>query len=282
MSAGWTAQPINMCRTGELGVGLEPKLASKSSLMDVFVHIPKSSGSTVRSILARQYGFRNILYFEPNSGEWKQHANSPHEFLQRQMAEHSPRLITGHEPFGIHLAIKQPCRYFSMVRDPVDRALSDYYYAFSFPGHRFREEVVSGSVSVEEYLSSGKYAYSYEQAEMLAGQWTALGGVAQVAIENVRNSFLVVGTVERFNELIMLLAKVFGWGPPLFIRKNVTKLDDSTYSARRTFSEQAHSKFELYFSEDYEVCRAVDRQLTEQIESEGELFARALEAYSEI
>jgi hypothetical protein len=250
--------------------------------MDVFVHIPKSSGSTIRSILSRQYGVQAILYFEPNSGEWKHHASSPEEFLHQQMAQHPIYLITGHEPFGIHKTIRQPCRYFSMVRDPIDRALSDYYYAFSFPGHRFRREITSGKVSVDEYLTTGQYAYGYEQAAMLAGNCTSLGGPVQAAIDNVLNSFVLVGTAERFNESILLVAKALGWRPPLFVRRNVTKLKWADQKDRLTLREEAHSQFKSYFVDDYEVCQAVDLQLSKLIEREGATFAHALGAFAEI
>jgi len=37
-------------------------------------------------------------------------------------------VISGHLYFGIHREIPRPTAYFTMLRDRVDRILSNYYY----------------------------------------------------------------------------------------------------------------------------------------------------------
>jgi hypothetical protein len=249
--------------------------------MDVFVHIPKSSGSTIRSVMSREYGVASILYFEPGSGALKKSA-SEEDYLRRQLSRRPIRLITGHHRFGIHSMIRMPCRYFAVVRDPIDRALSDYYYAFSYDHHRFRDEIVSGKLDVREFLTSGRYAHGNEQTAMLAGTLINLNGIAEAAIDNVRNSFMVVGTAERFEESILLIAKALGWKPPLFVNKNVTRLPPEAKAARARVSNEAHQECARYFRVDYQVYHATDEYLSEVMADEGAPFGRALEAFREI
>jgi len=250
--------------------------------MDVFVHIPKSSGSTIRAILSREYGVKSILYFEPGSGEWKKSASSPAEFLKNRLSKRNINLITGHHPFGIHSILKSPCRYFSVMRDPIDRVLSDYYYAFTYSHHRQREEIISGELTLSEFMTSNKYSHGSEQTAMLAGNFSSLEGSVQTAIENIQNSFAMVGTAERFDESILLISKALGWKPPLYIMKNVTKLDSDKQVDRASARAHAHGHYTQYFREDYAVYRAADSLLSQFISAEGQSFQRALEAFREI
>jgi Sulfotransferase family len=248
--------------------------------MDVFIHIPKTSGSTIRSILSRQYGVEKISYFEPAASTWKQKKISPVEFLKTEIAN-GAQLITGHYPFGIHALLKAPCRYFSMLRDPIERSLSEYYYAFSYEHHRFRDEITSGTLPVDEFLTTPRCSPPNAQAAMLAGPWRSFDGELGAAIENIRTSFVVVGTAERFDESILVIAKAFGWTPPLFVNTNVTKLDDETY-VRRAAAREARDKYRRYFATDYELYNFADIFLSRYIEREGTLFNTALDAFREI
>lgn len=250
--------------------------------MDVFVHIPKSSGTTIRAILSREYGVQNIVYYEPASSRWRDGVSSSDEFLKQEISDRSVSLITGHHRFGIHSLLKRHCRYFSMMRDPIDRALSDYYYAFSYVHHRFREEISSGKLSVEEFLTNGLYFGGNEQAEMLAGILCSPKDVVRTAIQQIWNSFMVVGISERFDESVLLMAKALGWKPPIFVMKNVTRLDSEMEKERADAGVQAHSYYAEPFESDYEVYRAADRHLSKLIHAEGTSFQHALESFREI
>jgi len=249
--------------------------------MDVFVHVPKSSGSTIRSILSRQYGVDQILYFEPDSSGWVG-SQTPRQFVNEAIEKRGIKLLTGHYPFGVHLLTHKPSRYFSMVRDPIDRALSDYYYAFSYPHHRFRERIVSGQVSAEAYVTHKSYSPGGAQAAMIAGRARTSGGLVKTALQTIEHSFISVGITERFEESIMQFAKLLGWRPPLFIQRNVTQLQEGVSKERADVRFRVLNNYPDYFREDYEVYGEANKMLTAWIASEGEPYARALEAFREI
>src|SRR5262249_5081209 len=144
-------------------------------------------------------------------------------------------------------------------------------------------EIISGELGLEKFLTNPEYAPGDAQAVMLAGDSKSLnGGIVEAAIENARICFALVGTAERFHESILLFAKTMGWKPPLFVNKNVTKLDDSAKADREKSTAKAHSLYQDYFKTDYLVYGAVDALLTRRIEEEGPAFRRALDGFLEI
>jgi len=246
-------------------------------VLDNFVHIPKSSGSTLRTILSRQYGVDHILYFEPASPSWK--GTSPADFLREKLKKGTIDLITGHHPFGIHALIGSPCRSFSIIRDPIARALSDYYYAYNYKLHRLRAEILEGSLSAEQFLVSPRFGMQQAQTGMLAGRLVGPGDVFEAAFENTKHCFAAVGTAERFEESVLYVAKTLGWRPPLFVKKNVTRLAPDIEQARKIAEATARVQYRDHFALEYKIYAHVDALLSERINAEGEPFKRALEAY---
>lgn len=254
--------------------------------MDVFVHIPKTSGSTIRAILSRQYGIDKILYFEPYTPSWKQKnltAANLNEagYLNNQLSTRDIRLITGHYHFGVHSIIKKPCRYFSMVRDPIERGLSEYFSAFNNPDHMFRQDLLSGALSPAEFLSQIGKGQQY--TSMLSGMAASRSSTKNVdsAIENIRTSFMVVGAAERFEESLLLIAKALGWQPPLFTSKNVTRLDDGARALQAAVND-AREQYKEFFRDDYAIYDVASVLLTEHIKRESTAFSSALDAFREI
>jgi hypothetical protein len=88
-----------------------------------FVHIPKAGGMSLTRLLEETYGGR-LLIAHPQIG-W------PQTFSTSIMADiASKRLFyeafIGHFAYGIHTVFERKTRYFSVVRDPLDR-LESYY-----------------------------------------------------------------------------------------------------------------------------------------------------------
>ncbi len=251
------------------------------SATDVFVHIPKSGGSTIRTILAREYGVEHILYVEPGIS----HEPTTYEldsYVKQQTAARQIRLVTGHQAFGVHAYLKGYCRYFSMIRDPIERCLSDYYYAYSSDTHRHRAKILSGELTPVEFLTRPDYGGAQGQLKMLAASGPEENLSAAAAIENALISFSVVGVAERFAESILLMAKILGWRPPLHVPTNVTRLGKDLQSARQRVRVYAHAYCYDQFKDEYEVYTAIDRMLSQRISEEGEPFWRALDAFREI
>jgi hypothetical protein len=247
----------------------------------VFIHIPKTGGSTIRTILSREYGVEHILYYEAGIPPWT--LDRPGEDpLPTQIAQGAIELLTGHTAFGVHDIIKQPCRYFSLLRDPLERVISDYFYAFTDTPHRWKDEILSGALTVEEFVTNPEYGMRDEQVAYLKGTSESYLRPAQAALDNINTSILAVGLTERFQESLLLTAKLLGWKPPLYRLRNVTRLPTEIENRRRNAMERLAEVSRQVMRDEYEVYEAVDDLLNDRISQEGKLFDCALQAFHEI
>ena len=249
--------------------------------MDVFLHIPKASGTTIRTIISREYGAAATAYYEPETENYEHH-DSPEAYLTTRLAEGNVRLITGHMRYGVHEFLRQPCRYFSMVRDPIERALSEYFYAFSYPPHRYRDQIVSGNMTFADFLIAESMPPAEAISRFLGGWFVGLNSSYEAALYHLRHGIATVGTSERFDESMLLIARDFGWRPPLYLPRNVTRLDDETRDQRRRAREEAGVFLRAQFASDYQIYDAVDDLLSKRITSLGAAFERALGNYREL
>src|SRR5450759_4305747 len=91
-----------------------------------FLHIPKTAGSTLNSYLYDLYNDFEICGLFPG---W-------HELLSISADEISKKkLIKGHFGAYLHRHYALPLRYFTFVRDPIERALSHFGHVIKDKSH---------------------------------------------------------------------------------------------------------------------------------------------------
>ena len=89
----------------------------------LFMHIPKTAGTTFRSIVDEQYGFQNVLtYYNQNSTQLLDNLDAT-----LQLSPPDYRALIGHFQYGVHAALTRPSKYVTFLRDPVERAASSYH-----------------------------------------------------------------------------------------------------------------------------------------------------------
>lgn len=192
------------------------------------LHIPKTGGMTLRTFVVPN--FQSDHFFEIAGGRYVERLEELRLLDDAKKA--SLRLVLGHLPYGVHEWLPRPCRYFTMLRDPVDRVLSHYYYVLEQPTHPLHERVVSSSMSLEEYVTSGLSAeLSNGQTRLLCG-WPEIdslrgdGECTQAVFEAARKNLeqvAAVGLMEEFNRSLELYRTTFGWAKQPIQRRNVTK-----------------------------------------------------------
>lgn len=81
-----------------------------------FTHLPKTGGTSLEKTLFRKV-FSTEEIYQPR-GYWAMLSD-----------QRSFRYLGGHRPYGVHLLSTQVSspRYYTMLRDPVERAISFYY-----------------------------------------------------------------------------------------------------------------------------------------------------------
>jgi|ERR1700693_2629734 len=187
----------------------------------LFLHIPKTAGSTMYKVLGRQYSQAETLRLE--SSQIAQFKTLPAAQRGRY------RLIEGHLYFGFHRCIPGASTYFTFLRRPVERVLSFYYYARSTPDHYLYPQLANERLDLRTVLAREL------TPELRNGQTRQLAGdewedpqrvVTRAALERAKANlthFRVVGLLEEFDASLLLLRRALGWHLPFYVKENVTK-----------------------------------------------------------
>lgn len=250
----------------------------------IFIHLPKAGGTTLHLLLERHYPRNRIFNFR-----------GPELYLADERFQALPeterarfRLITGHIPFGLHHAIPHPSTYITFLRNPVERVISQYYYARSRPEHYLYTRLNAEGMSLYEYAAQRVTPeIANQQTSMLAGkrrrtwQWQPTRETLELAKQNLQTHFRVVGLTEQFDTSLLLLQRAFGWSLPLYLRENVTaeKPEGAQIDprARALLAELNDLDLELYaFARElFEAqCRAYGSTLPDELARFRQLNAR--------
>lgn len=176
-------------------------------------HIPKTAGTSMR---------RAVL--DPHTPESSRHRPSGH--LSALCTRGSFDLVEGHFPYGTHhlYGIGDP-RYFVMLREPLDRSVSNYYFIKSCDGPSYvhpRIEDVKQNSLVEFYR---KAQYQNTQTRFLSGiGWEYAGRhlplnnrLGQWALTrakfNLKHRYEAFGLKERFEDSVQVIASSLGVEP---------------------------------------------------------------------
>jgi hypothetical protein len=224
----------------------------------IFLHIPKAAGSTLTLVLSRQYPAEaTFLTGGPRRPGLEQLEALPmHERARFDC-------LAGHMRFGVHRLLPGPSRYITMVRDPVARVVSAYYYIRGFPEHPMHERIMRDWPSLEQYACLGP---SDEQVRILSGDpgGPATRAMLEQARRNIEEHFVAVGLTERFEEFMVLSTRLLGWRDVYYAPRNVTPVrprhDTLPPSVIATIEEHNRLDRELYRF----ATQAFERALREQ------------------
>ena len=190
----------------------------------ILLHVPKAGGTTLRQIFLEQYDgstSRDEIYIINRTREAKYFKDIDPKMRAKY------RLLLGHLPFGIHEYLSGEYQYVSMVRNPIDRAVSDYAYSKSFKKHEAYSMIHDQKMNLVEYVSN--YASSWHsngQTKLFAGaQYLHEECTTETfnrAIENIERYFLFVGILEKFDLSLTLLKNRLSWSQPYYKKKNKT------------------------------------------------------------
>lgn len=183
--------------------------------VDFFIHVPKTAGTTMLRIIEDRYppGAVESLYLVP-----------PEEAAARiAKIGTGTRIVAGHVDYGYSAHFPGTFRAFAMLREPVERALSLFYFVKREPSHPSHQAVLDGKISIEEMSRE----QGGMQARFIAG-YSPTEPVDDAALlaqakESLAQKLAVFGLTERFDETLLLLTQALGWPLRGYARKNVTK-----------------------------------------------------------
>ena len=172
----------------------------------VFLHMQKCGGTTLQGIIETQY-------------EYDERLRRIEEGLRDNVVVFKGHFAYGEEEKYLKPDIKRT--YITMLREPVDRIMSSFYYV------RRTEEMVLhkefNKITFQEFLQNDSFYYKFRHTNMMARQLS--GGDPDDLIGALRNleKFDYVGIVEEFNKSLKLYAKGLGWNVKKYSNENVTE-----------------------------------------------------------
>ena len=217
---------------------MRPAAATSDHLL-LFLHVAKTGGMTLADIFARNFATEEFLQIdmaETNAsalGIWSD--RTIEQALGRLQAPELAKLrvVWGHYRHGVQARLPKPCAVVTLLRDPVDRIISAYYYS---------NEVVRSLEILEKYHDRKYYHIGLDNSmsRIISGR-PALDPIAaepdattenfaavteadfEAAASNL-DGYLVAGTTERFDETLLVLRSDLRWSLSdlVYRRVNVT------------------------------------------------------------
>jgi len=197
-------------------------LIINTSMIDYFLHIPKTGGTSLSKIIDQFYNEQEILPYKT----WNELlSNWPLDISQ-------VRLVRGHFGYGIHHVFgRQNMRYFTTLRDPVERTVSQYHHmtvdrihnnwVFNFPYSDIdtmlskqpwvvsNKQVLHLAVDLDiiNLNPSKPFYYEFNKEFLKEKEWKKL---FHAACENL-DKFFFVGFLETFQESTNKLCDLMNW-----------------------------------------------------------------------
>lgn len=173
----------------------------------LFLHIPKTGGTSLRAAMQALFPESERCLIYPDGG---MHI-SQEEFQSLPTEQRAGfRWIVGHFPFGLHEHVPNPSQYITFVRNPLTRIPSLFNHHYQRPLQAHYKTIRESSMTMRDFVLSGiEPSVDNGMTRFLSGMAADFGHCTREmldrAIENIREHFLLVGTMERYEESVALL-----------------------------------------------------------------------------
>lgn len=231
----------------------------KENHLIIFVHIPKTAGTTFHRIVERQY-FPNCIF--TIDGE---NISQSIETLKIKIERNNIdlKMLRGHMPFGLHRLFSQQISYLTILRNPIERIISHYYYVVNTKNHYLHKYVRRNQISLKNYVTKRiSTEIDNGQTRTLSGLLSGVvnhkdidygkcsSAMLNKAIKNLKKYFSIVGLTEKFDETLILTQKIYGWELPYYTIQKKTKfrpnINDISSGTLAAISEYNEYDIELY------------------------------------
>jgi hypothetical protein len=201
----------------------------------IFTHIPKVAGTSLQKRLINENFTSDEIKKFHGIGNLVKQRNS--DF----------RILIGHNPYGMNHFIHGKCRSFTLLRDPIERAISHYFFirqpaldpAKEGNHEQKRLHQCTGLSEIFDRTAKKRWGLTNSwlvdnmQTRYTAGYlnyWRDKSSSRLLAIakSNLRDKYAVFGLQDQFETSLAAIADTFGWsvGVPVQRMKS-TRIDKS-------------------------------------------------------
>lgn len=186
----------------------------------IFLHVPKTAGTTLNRLIEWEYDLFEMYSVDPVLFRWSA------EHLRKLSKERlrKIRVFKGHIGFGVHEILPQPATYITVLRDPIERTLSAFYFMRSYKWHPLYWKFKRENWTLEDFVM--RLPRENVQCKIVGGavyEEPCTAKIFERAKHNIDKHFSVVGLSERFEESLALMKLRFGWKLKSYSSFNITR-----------------------------------------------------------
>jgi len=217
--------------------------------MIVFLHLPKTAGHSLKALALARFGEERVAHV--NDGPT----------MESFVRDHRPGrwdFVQGHMPWGLAERVGERGTYFTVLREPVDRFVSDYYYIHNAPGHPAHRGMRERGITLRDFARVPSPVHPFTQNAQVRrlcrydlrprsdGRpwWAAHETIGDAALDDAKETLArridAFGLYERMADTMAEFAALIGTELHEMPRENVTplrravnELDDETVAAIR-------------------------------------------------
>lgn len=250
----------------------------KNNKLLIFVHIPKTAGTTVRGIINRQYGKHCYEITKTNIS---------HLLSLPQCEKDDIKVLQGHRVFGFHKYFTLEATYITMLRDPVERVISSYYYnllGLNASSNEIHEKIIKNNYTLKDYVHNGiSPNIENHHVRLLSGNIdiphiSCTIEMLKTAKKNIDEQFELVGITEYFDEFLIMLMLELGWKFPFYWKRNVTH----NRPRKEDIDKETLKVIEKYNQLDIDLYQYAKEKFENRLEEMDDTFYKKLETFRKI
>ncbi|MBZ0171537.1 MAG: sulfotransferase family protein [Phycisphaerales bacterium] len=183
----------------------------------LFLHLPKAAGTTLKSIIERVYGADRVAFLKAPWGEIETFAAKPME--ERAAVD----AVAGHLTWGDR-EILPGAAVITMLRDPIERVMSWFYYNKSNPNAGLHAAFNENDLLFEDAVQAGMFGGAYNQmVDRLRDPAVAGSRGAVASARKNLASCAAFGLSERFGDSVAHFGEALRWPATEWADLNVSE-----------------------------------------------------------